>query len=115
MLGGQGRDGKLVSSMLRCGVRNATHQFMFLTPLRRIKSTVPQAPLEIATSSEVDGQLAIKIDNTNVFTSTSDLVFASRVVLNGAPLEMKGCRAGGWAPVAVAPISPEVRYVFLVF
>ena len=88
---------------------------MFLTSLRRTKPDSPQAPLEIATSGEVDGQLAIKIDNTNVFTSTADLSFASRVVLNGAPLEMKGCGAGGWAPVAVAPISPEVCLILLFF
>ena len=88
---------------------------MFLTPLRCIKPTSPQAPLEIATSGEIDGQLAIKIDNTNVFTSTSDLVFASRVILNGAPLEIKGCGAGGWVPVAVGPISSEVRCVFWFF
>lgn len=109
MLGGEGRDGKFGFSVLRCGVRDATHSYVFLTSLRRIQPNSPQAPLEIANSGEVDGQLAIKIDNSNAFKSTSDLSFASRVVLNGAPLEMKGCGAGGWVPVAVAPISPEVR------
>ena len=94
MLGGQGRDGESGFSMLRCGVRGATHFFVLLTSLRRIKPDSPQAPLEIATSGEVDGQLAVKIDNTNVFTSTADLSFASRVVLNGVPLEMNGCGAG---------------------
>ena len=102
-------------SMFSCGVCNAAHLIMFLTPLRRTKPNFSQAPLEIATAGEVDGQLALKIDNTNVFTSTSDLCFASRVVLYGTPLEMKGCGAGGWAPVAVAPISPEVRVCFGVF
>ena len=115
MLGGEGRDGKFGFSVLRCGVRDATHSYVFLTSLRRIQPNSPQAPLEIANSGEVDGQLAIKIDNSNAFKSTSDLSFASRVVLNGAPLEMKGCGAGGWVPVAVAPISPEVRLIALFF
>lgn len=57
----------------------------------------------------------MKIDNTNVFTSTSDLVFASRIILNGAPHEVKGTGAGGWVPVAVVPISPEVSLIFVVF
>ena len=115
MLGGQGRDGESGFSMLRCGVRGATHFFVLLTSLRRIKPDSPQAPLEIATSGEVDGQLAVKIDNTNVFTSTADLSFASRVVLNGVPLEMNGCGAGGWAPGALAPIPPEVCSTLTIF
>ena len=101
--------------MFRCGVCHAAQLFELMTPLRRTKPNSPQTPLEIETSGEIDGHLAVKIHNTNVFTSTSDLCFAARVILNGSPLELKKCGAGGWAPVAVTAISPEVCLIFCFF
>ena len=68
----------------------------------------PQEPLEFGLSGDGAGPLTVKIDNTNAFTSTDDLSFSWRVVLNGAPLDLGKAGADGWHDVQVSPIAAQV-------
>ena len=68
----------------------------------------PQAPLEFGLAGDGSGPLTVKIDNTNAFTSTDDLSFSWRVVLNGAPLDLGKAGADEWRDVQVSPIAAQV-------
>lgn len=82
-------------------------------PLTRLPPHSPQAWLHFELAGDASGPLALKIANSNAFTSTDDLVFEWRVVLNGAPLPLGKAGADGWREVSVSPIAAQVRPFFV--
>ena len=75
----------------------------------------PQAWLHFQAQGDASGPLAVKIANSNAFTSTDSLAFEWRVVLNGAPLALGKAGVDGWREVSVSPIVAQVRLVSVCF
>ena len=88
---------------------HAAHHLTLLPPHS------PQAWLHFEAQGDASGPLAVKIANSNAFTSTDGLAFEWRVVLNGAPLVLGKAGADGWREVSVSPIAAQVRLVCVCF
>jgi hypothetical protein len=105
------------AAMVRCSAphfaallrTHAPHHLTLLPPHS------PQAWLHFEAQGDASGPLAVKIANSNAFTSTDGLAFEWRVVLNGAPLALGKAGADGWREVSVSPIAAQVRLVCVCF